>query len=116
MNNNETCGPDRNETDDVSARNDARTIFGLRAFAIGMLVVLNSAMLAAGCPELPPVSNCTPFTQRCDGDRPQVCSATQRWHTVGDVACSAVGGSCLVVDGGVAVCARPDSGTSVSDQ
>lgn len=116
MNNNDTCEADRRDTDSASARHDTRMLFGVRAFTIGMLVVLNSAMLASGCPELPPVSGCTPFTQRCDGDRPQVCSATQRWHTVGDVACSAVGGSCFVVDGGVAVCARPDAGTSVSDQ
>jgi len=116
MSSNETCAAEPAKTSDEIARQDTRTLFGLRTFAIGLLVVLNSAMLASGCPELPPVSNCTPFTQRCDGDRPQVCSATQRWHTVGDLTCAAVGGSCLVLDSGIAACARARSDASVSEE
>lgn len=60
----------------------------------------------AGCPKLPPVSGCEPLEQRCDGDRPQVCSPTQRWHTVGDEPCGATPGQSCQVHAGVAGCAR----------
>lgn len=62
--------------------------------------------LLAGCPRLPPVSGCAPLSQRCEADQPQVCSQSQRWHTVGDMPCGAVAGqSCQVVDG-TAACVR----------
>jgi hypothetical protein len=61
---------------------------------------------AAGCPKLPPVSGCAPLSQRCEGDRPQVCSPTQRWHFVGDEACGVTPGQRCEVRAGVAGCAR----------
>lgn len=60
----------------------------------------------AGCPKLPPVSGCAPLSQRCDGDRPQVCSSSQRWHFVGDEPCGATAGQSCAVRNGVAGCAR----------
>lgn len=65
------------------------------------LSLLILACLAIGCPRLPPVSGCTPTSQRCDGLRPQVCSASQRWEPAGDVPCDGV----CVVTAGVAHCA-----------
>lgn len=59
-----------------------------------------------GCPKLPPVSGCTPLSQRCERDRPQVCSPSRRWHTVGDEACGATPGQSCQVRAGVAGCAR----------
>ena len=70
----------------------------------GLLAVL--VLGAAGCPKLPPVSGCAPLAQRCDGDRPQVCSPTQRWHYVGDEPCGATAGQSCAVRNGVAGCAR----------
>lgn len=65
-----------------------------------------------GCPRLPPVSGCAPTSQACHNGRPVVCSASQRWEPVGDLACSAVGGACVVNDAGVAHCApAPASAT-----
>jgi hypothetical protein len=65
----------------------------------------------AGChPRLPPVSGCTPRTWACRDGRPHVCSATQRWEPAGDLACAAVGGVCVVPDGGPAHCAAPADG------
>jgi hypothetical protein len=69
----------------------------------GLLAVLS---LGTGCPKLPPVSGCTPLSQRCDGDRPQVCSPSRRWHTVGDERCDATPGQSCQVRAGVAGCAR----------
>lgn len=65
------------------------------------LIVALAAL--CGCPRLPPVSGCNPTAQSCIGDRPHVCSASQRWEPAGDLACSAVRGVCLVT-GGVARC------------
>lgn len=65
---------------------------------------LSLVLALAACPRLPPVSGCAPLAQRCDGDRPQVCSPTQRWHTTGDLACGAQGDRCEVSDAGVARC------------
>ena len=70
----------------------------------GLVAVL--VLGAAGCPKLPPVSGCAPLAQRCDGDRPQVCSPTQRWHYVGDEPCGATPGQSCQVRAGVAGCAR----------
>ena len=69
----------------------------------GLLVVL---AVGTGCPKLPPVSGCAPLAQRCDGDRPQVCSPSHRWHTVGDERCDATPGQSCQVRAGVAGCAR----------
>ncbi len=69
----------------------------------GLLGVVATLALA-GCPKLPPVSGCEPLSQRCEGDRPQVCSPSRRWHTVGDEACGATPGqSCQVRNGGAGV-------------
>lgn len=70
------------------------------------LVVLLFAAALAACPKLPPVSGCEPLAQRCEGDRPQVCSPSRRWHTVGDEACGATAGQSCQVRAGVAGCAR----------
>ena len=70
------------------------------------LVVLVAAAALAGCPKLPVVSGCEPLSQRCEGDRPQVCSPSRRWHTVGDEACGATPGQRCEVRAGVAGCAR----------
>lgn len=70
----------------------------------GLLVAL--VLGAAGCPKLPPVSGCAPLSQRCEGDRPQVCSPSRRWHTVGDEACGVTPGQRCEVRAGVAGCAR----------
>ena len=70
----------------------------------GLLAVL--VLGAAGCPKLPPVSGCAPLSQRCEGDRPQVCSPSRRWHFVGDEPCGATAGQSCAVRNGVAGCAR----------
>ena len=74
----------------------------------GLLTCIIAAILAgallAGCPRNPPVSGCQPEAQTCIGDRPSVCSASQRWHAAGNLQCSAVGGVCTVL-GGRAYCA-----------
>ena len=72
--------------------------------ALVMLVWLGLVVELQGCPRLPPVSGCTPFTQQCVNGMPHVCSATQRLEPAGDVSCVAVGGVC-VVSAGVAHCA-----------
>ena len=73
----------------------------------GLLTCLIAAILAGalcvGCPRNPPVSGCQPEAQTCIGDRPSVCSASQRWHAAGNLQCSAVGGVCTVL-GGRAYC------------
>ena len=73
----------------------------------GLLTCLIAAILAGalcvGCPRNPPVSGCQPEAQTCIGDRPHVCSASQRWHAASNLQCSAVGGVCTVL-GGRAYC------------
>ena len=65
-----------------------------------------AAILALACsPSLPPVAGCTPGTQRCHDDAPEVCSASQRWEPAGTARCADVGGVC-VVRGAVARCGR----------
>lgn len=68
-----------------------------------LLALVGLAGLAA-CPRLPPVSDCAPASYRCREDRPEVCSATRRWHPVGDQPCSAVGARCSLEPDGLAVC------------
>lgn len=82
------------------------------AVSAGALVV--AALLAAlavclwGCPRLPPQSGCDLGAQRCASDHPEVCSASGRWHRVGDLACASVGGSCLT-SGGRAFCGTAEA-------
>ncbi len=76
------------------------------ARASGLFGIVAVLTLGTGCPKLPPVSGCAPLSQRCDGDRPQVCSPSRRWHFVGDEACGATPGQSCQVRAGVAGCAR----------
>lgn len=62
-------------------------------------VLLSCAFLSLGCPRLPPVSGCEPGVQVCIRDQPHVCSESQRWEPVGDLACGAVQGVCHLVEG-----------------
>ena len=86
------------------------------ALASVTLLWLLVAALAA-CPRLPPVAGCELGAQRCESDRPEVCSASGRWHRVGDLPCAAVGGACLVAGGrafcGVAEAAPGDVGLAL---
>lgn len=72
---------------------------------IGLALIVVGAAVTVACPRLPPVSGCTVGTMICEGDRPRVCSASQRWEPAGDVTCHAVGGACALNDAGVAHCA-----------
>lgn len=67
-------------------------------------MLLIGLALLVGCPRLPEPSGCTPHVYRCESDRPQVCSATQRWTPIGDLRCAEVQAVCAVADG-VASCA-----------
>lgn len=80
--------------------------------ALVAAVLLTLAVASqCGChPRLPPVSGCTPEEQSCRGDRPHICSASQRWEPAGDRSCASVGGVC-VVSSGVAHCALADAGS-----
>jgi hypothetical protein len=75
------------------------------------------ALLLACRPNLPPVSGCTPGASACVGDSPAVCSASQRWQRAGDTTCAAIGGVCVVGDGGIAHCAAPprDAGADAAE-
>jgi hypothetical protein len=73
-------------------------------------LLLAVALALCACPKLPPVSGCEPLSQRCDADRPQVCSPSRRWHYVGDEACAVTPGQSCVVRSGVAGCARTADG------
>lgn len=85
-----------------SGQSGRATVATLALLALAGLVGL------AACPRLPPVSDCTPGAQRCAADRPEVCSATRRWHPIGDTTCGAVGARC--VEGLSAHCAPADGG------
>lgn len=72
---------------------------------VGVLVSLSGAILVAtlagalltACPRLPPVSGCTAGAYRCTADgRPEVCSSTARWESIGDSPCAASGAVCVV--------------------
>lgn len=64
-----------------------------------------------GChPNLPPVSDCTPFVQSCLGNAPHVCSSSRRWEPSGDLSCNAVHGVCVVLPDGRAGCSVSDAG------
>jgi hypothetical protein len=75
------------------------------AVRVGALLAICGAIVVAsvvgavltGCPRLPPVSGCTPRAYRCtDSGRPEVCSTSQRWESIGDEPCSASGNVCVV--------------------
>lgn len=75
-----------------------------------LLLLLAAALALCACPKLPPVSGCEPLSQRCDSDRPQVCSPSRRFHYVGDEACGVTPGQACVVRNAVAGCARTADG------
>lgn len=77
---------------------------------VAVLLTLAVIALDACHPRLPPVSGCEPEEQSCRGDRPHICSASQRWEPAGDRTCASVGGVC-VVTGRVAHCALADAGS-----
>ena len=81
----------------------------LLAVVVALSVVLPLGAALYGCPRLPPVAGCQPTAQTCIGDRPHVCSASQRWEPAGDVSCATTGGACAVA-GGVAYCAPSSDG------
>lgn len=69
---------------------NARILFLVLGAALGVTL--------SGCPQLPPVSNCQPFTTRCDGNTPQVCSGSQRWTASQDTPCAAPTTCCWTAD------------------
>ncbi len=73
--------------------------------------------LASCRPNLGPVSGCTPGASSCVGDRPSVCSQSQRWQPAGDTTCAAVMGRCVVSDAGLAHCGSPsrDAGADATE-
>jgi hypothetical protein len=71
---------------------------------VGLLALGFVGLALQGCPRLPPVSDCAPFSYRCNADRPEVCSSTRRWHSIGDLDCAAVGARCSMEPDGMAVC------------
>lgn len=78
---------------------------GVLLLVAAIAVGIPMGLVLLGCPRLPPVSGCTPMTQRCGPSGwPEVCSASQRWEPAGDVSCTAAGGVCVVSEG-VAHCA-----------
>lgn len=84
-----------------------RILPALAGIAALMLLALFALPLAACHPRLPPVSGCTPSVYDCRDGRPVVCSASQRLEPIGDLPCAAVGGVCVVRDGGsLALCER----------
>ena len=89
----------------VTARHRASQ--GTRTLTVPPVLLCLALAVLAGCPRLPPTSGCAPLSSRCEGDRPQVCSPSQRWHTTGDERCDATPGqACKVSAQGVAGCAR----------
>jgi len=100
----QTIAPDVVAAAQAATRESERGSVDL-AGLIGCVVIgVLAAVIATGCPRMPPVSGCQPEAQTCIADSPHVCSASQRWHRAGDLQCSAVGGQCLVA-GGRAYCA-----------
>lgn len=68
-------------------------------------LLLVACLALVGCPR---PQDCTPGTQRCEGDTPVVCSAEGRsWRISGEprVTCAQIGGVCRV-EGGRAFCGR----------
>lgn len=57
-------------------------------------ILLVVALALAGCPRLPPVDLCQPGAQSCIGDRPHVCSQSQRWAPASPRTCASAGLVC----------------------
>lgn len=86
---------------------------GLRLAAVILVAVIVAAV--SGCPR---PRDCTPASQRCEGDTPVICDGEGRsWRASGDpvVRCAAIGGVCLMRDGR-AYCGRaPADAGAASD-
>lgn len=82
-----------------------------------LAVALLTSAWAACKANLPPPVGCAPLTYGCVGDRPSVCSQRGAWEPAGDINCAAVGGACVVGDGGVAYCGAPprDAGADATE-
>ncbi len=89
------------------------------AARVGALLVICGAVVVAsvvgavltGCPR---PRDCTPASQRCEGDTPVICDGEGRsWRASGDpiVTCAQIGGVCLVREGR-AYCGRADAGVA----
>lgn len=81
----------------------------------GVLLATLAGAVLTGCPR---PRDCTPASQRCEGDTPVICDGEGRsWRASGDpiVTCAQVGGVCLVRDGR-AFCGRaPADAGAASD-
>jgi len=76
-----------------------------------VLLALGAGAVASGCPR---PRDCTPASQRCEGDTPVICDGEGRsWRASGNpvVTCAQIGGVCLVRDGR-AYCGRADAGVA----
>lgn len=87
----------------------------LLAICGGVLLATLAGAVLTGCPR---PRDCTPASQRCEGDTPVICDGEGRsWRASGDpiVTCAQVGGVCLVRDGR-AFCGRaPADAGAASD-
>ena len=105
----QTIAPDVVAAAQAATRESERGSVDL-AGLIGCVVIgVLAAVIATGCPRMPPVSGCQPEAQTCIADSPHVCSASQRWHRAGDLTCTQVGAVCLVA-GGRAYCGAAADG------
>jgi len=89
---------------------DNLTRAALRLAAV-VLVAAIAGVVASGCPR---PRDCTPASQRCEGDTPVICDGEGRsWRASGNpvVTCAQIGGVCLVRDGR-AYCGRADAGVA----
>jgi len=83
----------------------------LGALVVLLVVGLGAGAVLTGCPR---PRDCTPASQRCEGDTPVICDGEGRsWRASGDpiVTCAQVGGVCLVREGR-AYCGRADAGVA----
>lgn len=79
--------------------------------ALVVLVAVAAGLVASGCPR---PRDCTPASQRCEGDTPVICDGEGRsWRASGDpvVTCAQIGGVCTVREGR-AYCGRADAGVA----
>ncbi len=79
--------------------------------ALVVLVAVAAGVVTSGCPR---PRDCTPASQRCEGDTPVICDGEGRsWRASGApvVTCAQIGGVCTVREGR-AYCARADAGVA----
>ena len=68
------------------------------------------AFLFMGCPVWEREACGAPRAYACQHDQPYVCSPSGHWTPIGDTPCSASGGVCAMVDGGIAACVAAQDG------